>query len=64
MYVDLMQGSGIDIAIPRTSHDGSLLTRPPEGDVAVVHSLRRGAVEALELVAHGDASSSRGRPQN
>ncbi len=25
------------------------------GDVAAVHSLRRGAAEALELVAHGDA---------
>jgi trk system potassium uptake protein TrkA len=26
--------------------------------VAAVHSLRRGAAEALELVAHGDAKSS------
>jgi trk system potassium uptake protein TrkA len=29
------------------------------GDVAVVHSLRRGAAEALEIVAHGDARTSR-----
>jgi trk system potassium uptake protein TrkA len=28
------------------------------GDVAAVHSLRRGAAEAIELVAHGDRSSS------
>jgi trk system potassium uptake protein TrkA len=29
------------------------------GDCVAVHSLRRGAAEALELVAHGDARSSR-----
>jgi trk system potassium uptake protein len=37
---------------------GSLLAYVRQGDVVVVHSLRRGAAEALELVAHGDASSS------
>ena len=30
-----------------------------QGDVVAVHSLRRGAAEALELVAHGDRESSR-----
>ncbi|MCC6916896.1 Trk system potassium transporter TrkA [Nitrosomonas sp.] len=60
MYVDLMQGSGIDIAIsPAQVTIGSLLAYVRQGDVAVVHSLRRGAAEALELVAHGDASASR-----
>ncbi|ABI59387.1 MULTISPECIES: Trk system potassium transporter TrkA [Nitrosomonas] len=60
IYVDLMQGSGIDIAIsPAQVTIGSLLAYVRQGDVAVVHSLRRGAAEALELVAHGDASSSR-----
>ncbi len=29
------------------------------GDVARVHSLRRGAAEALELVAHGDKTTSK-----
>jgi trk system potassium uptake protein TrkA len=29
------------------------------GDCAVVHSLRRGAAEALELIAHGDPRSSK-----
>ena len=29
------------------------------GDVAAVHSLRRGAAEALELVAHGDRATSK-----
>jgi trk system potassium uptake protein TrkA len=34
------------------------------GDVAAVHSLRRGAAEALELIAHGDEKSSKvvGKP--
>jgi trk system potassium uptake protein len=38
---------------------GTLLAHVRRGDVAMVHSLRRGAAEALELVAHGDATSSR-----
>ncbi|MXS85334.1 Trk system potassium transporter TrkA [Nitrosomonas sp. HPC101] len=60
IYVDLMQDSGIDIAIsPAQVTIGSLLAYVRQGDVAVVHSLRRGAAEALELVAHGSASSSR-----
>lgn len=60
IYVDLMQGSGIDIAIsPAQVTIGSLLTYVRQGDVAAVHSLRRGAAEALELVAHGDSHSSR-----
>lgn len=29
------------------------------GDVARVHSLRRGAAEALELIVHGDRDSSK-----
>jgi len=29
------------------------------GDVAAVHSLRRGAAEAIEAVAHGDSNTSK-----
>ena len=29
------------------------------GDIVAVHSLRRGAAEALEAIAHGDAKSSK-----
>jgi trk system potassium uptake protein TrkA len=29
------------------------------GDVVMVHSLRRGAAEAIEAIAHGDKSSSK-----
>lgn len=58
-YVDLVQGSRIDIAIsPAQVTIGSLLAYVRHGDVAAVHSLRRGAAEALELVVHGDARSS------
>jgi len=35
-----------------------LLAYVRQGDVAEVHSLRRGAAEALELIAHGDAKTS------
>ena len=59
-YVELVQGGKIDIAVsPAQVTIGSLLAYVRQGDVAVVHSLRRGAAEALELVAHGDRQSSR-----
>lgn len=59
-YVDLIQGGEIDIAIsPQQATIGGLLTHVRRGDVVVVHSLRRGAAEAIEAVAHGDSSSSK-----
>jgi len=59
-YVDLVQGGVIDIAIsPQQTTIGALLTHVRRGDVAAVHSLRRGAAEALEAVAHGDKRSSK-----
>lgn len=59
-YVDLVQSGQIDIAIsPAQAMIGSLLAHVRRGDMAVVHSLRRGAAEALEAVAHGDSSTSR-----
>ena len=58
-YVNLLQEGRIDIAIsPMQITIGTLLAHVRRGDVAAVHSLRRGAAEALELVAHGDAKSS------
>ena len=60
VYADLVEGGRIDIAIvPAQATLGELLTHVRRGDVAAVHSLRRGAAEALELVAHGDSKSSR-----
>ncbi len=64
-YVDLVQSSEIDIAIsPQLTTIGSLLAYVRRGDVVAVHSLRRGAAEAIEAVAHGDETSSSvvGRP--
>ena len=59
-YVELLQGSEIDIAIsPQQVTIGSLLTHVRRGDVVAVHSLRRGAAEALEAIAHGDPQSSK-----
>ena len=58
-YVDLVEGGGIDIALsPQQATIGSLLAHIRRGDVAAVHSLRRGAAEAMEIIAHGDPKSS------
>ena len=59
-YVNLVQSGSIDVAIsPQQATIGSLLTHVRRGDVVMVHSLRRGAAEAIEAVAHGDRSSSK-----
>ncbi|GLS24583.1 Trk system potassium transporter TrkA [Marinibactrum halimedae] len=59
-YVDLVQGGEIDIAIsPQQTTIGSLLTHVRRGDMVNVHSLRRGAAEAIEVIAHGDSNSSK-----
>ncbi len=59
-YADMVQGGPIDIGMsPAQVSIGPLLTHVRRGDVARVHSLRRGAAEALELVAHGDRTSSK-----
>lgn len=59
-YVDLVQGGEIDIAIsPSQATIGSLLTHVRKGDIVNVYSLRRGAAEAIEAVAHGDARTSK-----
>ena len=58
-YVDLVQGGEIDIAIsPQLITTSNLLRHVRRGDVVNVHSLRRGAAEAIEAVAHGDEKSS------
>lgn len=60
VYAELMQGSEIDIAIsPQQATTSSLLSHVRRGDTLIVHSLRRGAAEALEIVAHGDAKNSK-----
>lgn len=60
-YVELVESSGIiDVAIsPQQATIGSLLTHVRRGDVVKVHSLRRGAAEAIEAIAHGDYKTSK-----
>ncbi len=59
-YVDLVQGGEIDIAIsPQQATIGKLLAHVRRGDVVNVHSLRRGAAEAMEAIAHGDRNTSK-----
>ena len=59
-YVDLMSNTLVDVAIsPKVATVGTLLTHVRRGDMVAVHSLRRGAAEAIELIAHGDANSSK-----
>ncbi|MDP1543898.1 MAG: Trk system potassium transporter TrkA [Polycyclovorans sp.] len=58
-YVELVEGSQIDIAIsPQQSTVSALLAHVRRGDVVKVHSLRRGAAEAIEAIAHGDRFNS------
>jgi trk system potassium uptake protein TrkA len=59
-YANLVQGRPIDVAIsPQQATIGSLLKHIRRGDVVMVHSLRSGAAEAIEAIAHGDESSSK-----
>ncbi len=52
-YVDLVQ-TMVDLVIsPDQATISSLLRHVRRGDVVQVHSLRRGAAEAIEAVAHG-----------
>lgn len=60
-YVDLMENQeNIDVAIsPQQITIGALLAHVRRGDVVAVHSLRRGAAEAIEAIAHGDKNTSK-----
>ena len=59
-YVDLVQGSVIDIAIsPQQATISALLSHVRKADIVGVSSLRRGVAEAIEAVAHGDETTSR-----
>lgn len=59
-YIDLVQGSIIDIAIsPQHATTSGVLSYIRLGDVVKDYSLRHGTAEAIEAVAHGDENSSR-----
>jgi trk system potassium uptake protein len=60
-YVDLVESDRIDVAVsPQQVTIGALLTHIRKGHMVRVHSLRRGAAEAIEAVAHGLRRGSRG----
>ncbi len=59
-YAELMESGPIDVALsPQTVTIGSLLAHVRRGDVVRVHSLRRGAAEAIEAIAHGTQGEGR-----
>jgi trk system potassium uptake protein TrkA len=59
-YAELIESGSIDVAIsPQSVTIGSLLAHVRRGDVVRVHSLRRGAAEAIEAIVHGEPGSSR-----
>ena len=60
-YVDLMvQEGNIDVAVsPQQATISSLLAHVRQGDIVNVHSLRRGAAEAIEVIARGDNKTSK-----
>jgi len=59
-YAELVEGGSIDIAVsPQQVTLGALLTHIRQGTMVRVHSLRRGAAEAIEAVALGDRRTSK-----
>lgn len=59
-YAELIEGSEIDHAIsPQLTTIGSILAKLRKGDMVTVHSLKKGEIEAIEVIAHGDKKTSR-----
>lgn len=59
-YTDLLTGNQIDISVsPQHTTTSSLLSHIRKGDVTNVYTLRRGAAEAMEAVAHGTEDTSK-----
>ena len=58
-YINLIQGGTIDIAVsPQQATISALLGHVRKGDIKNVVSLRHGTAEAIELVVHGDSTTS------
>jgi len=59
-YIDLVESANVDHAVsPQQITIGALLAHVRGGDVVSVHSLRKGAAEVIEVIAHGDKDNSR-----
>jgi trk system potassium uptake protein TrkA len=60
VYVDLIEATAIDVVIsPQLITVSALLAHVRRGEVTAAHSLRRGAAEAMEIIAVGDRLTSR-----
>ena len=58
-YINLVQGGTIDIAVsPQQATISALLGHVRKGDIANALSLRHGIAEALEIIVHGDETTS------
>ncbi|QEH18774.1 Trk system potassium transporter TrkA [Histophilus somni] len=58
-YINLVQGGTIDIAVsPQQATISALLGHVRKGDIANAISLRHGIAEALEIIVHGDETTS------
>ncbi|UDG81407.1 Trk system potassium uptake protein TrkA [Candidatus Profftia lariciata] len=59
-YIDLVQGSVIDIAIsPQQATISAMLGHVRKADIVNVSSLRRGIAEAIEVIVHGNQNTSK-----
>ncbi|KTC66861.1 Trk system potassium uptake protein TrkA [Legionella birminghamensis] len=59
-YVDLIEGSNIDQAIsPQLITIGSILTKLRRGNMVKVYRFQHGEAEAVELIIHGNAQTSK-----
>lgn len=59
-YIDLVESANVDHAVsPQQVTIGALLAHVRGGDIVSVHSLRKGAAEVIEVIAHGDKENSR-----
>lgn len=59
-YSELIQEARIDIAIsPQQATISAILTHIRQGEICHVYSLRRGAAEAIEIIANGTQEISR-----
>ncbi|OOS02433.1 Trk system potassium transport protein TrkA [Canicola haemoglobinophilus] len=58
-YINLVQGGTIDIAVsPQQATISALLGHVRKGDIANALSLRHGIAEVLEIIVHGDETTS------
>ena len=58
-YINLIEGGTIDIAVsPQQATISALLSHIRKGEIKSVVSLKHGVAEAMEIVAHGDVTTS------